>query len=52
MFGYRLARVRAAFANGLEKLKSRGHHLAVDKDSEGEILEWIQIQAENCLTDW
>jgi hypothetical protein len=35
-------------ANGLEEPKVRGRHLAIDEDSEGEILEWIEAQAEKC----
>jgi hypothetical protein len=35
-------------ANGLEQPKVRGRHLAVDEDSEGEILEWIEAQIEKC----
>jgi hypothetical protein len=33
-------------ANGLEEPKVCDRHLAVDEDSEGEILEWIEAQAE------
>jgi hypothetical protein len=32
-------RVKPALANRLEEPKVRGRHLAIDKDSEGEILE-------------
>jgi hypothetical protein len=33
-------------ANKLEELKVCGHYLAVDEDSEKEILEWTEAQAE------
>jgi hypothetical protein len=32
--------------NGLDDTKIRGLHLVFDGDSEGEIIEWIQAQAE------
>jgi hypothetical protein len=35
-------------ANRLEELKVCDYHLAVDEDSEKEILEWIEAQAEKC----
>jgi hypothetical protein len=35
-------------ANRLEKSKARCRYLAVDEDSEEEILEWIEIQAKKC----
>jgi hypothetical protein len=34
--------------NGLEEPTIRDHHLAVDEDSEREILEWIKVQIEKC----
>jgi hypothetical protein len=38
--------VKAALANGFEELKSRARDSAFDDDSEGEILTWIEAQAE------
>jgi hypothetical protein len=32
--------------NGLDDTKIRGRHLVFDSDSEGEIMEWIEAQAE------
>jgi hypothetical protein len=45
-FGYCPACVKTILANELEEPKLRDHHLAIDEDSEGEILEWIKAQAE------
>jgi hypothetical protein len=39
------ARVKAALANKLEELKVRGRYLAVDEDSEKEVLEWTEAEA-------
>jgi hypothetical protein len=41
-------RIKAALDNRLEALKVRGRHMAVDENSEAEILEWINAQAEKC----
>jgi hypothetical protein len=40
------ARVKAALANGFEEPKNRGRDSAFDDESEGEILTWIEAQAE------
>jgi hypothetical protein len=40
--------VKAALANGLEPLKVRGPHFAIDKDPETAILQWIEAQGEKC----
>jgi hypothetical protein len=45
-FGCDAGRVKAALANGLNEPKVRGCHFVFDDDSEIEILEWIQSQAE------
>jgi hypothetical protein len=45
-FGCSLTRVKAALDNGLNDPKLRGRHFAFDDDSEVEILDWIQRQAE------
>jgi hypothetical protein len=47
-FGYRPVCVKAVLANRLEEPKARCRYLAVDEDSEEEILEWIEIQAKKC----
>jgi hypothetical protein len=41
-------RVKTALENSLNDLKVRGRHFAFDDESEIQILEWIQIQAEKC----
>jgi hypothetical protein len=46
-FGCSLTRVKAALDNGLNDPKVRGRHFAFDDDSEVQILDWIQRQAEN-----
>jgi hypothetical protein len=43
-FGCCPVRVKAALANELEEPKVRGHHFAVDEDSEGKMLKWIEVQ--------
>jgi hypothetical protein len=45
-FGCDGGRVKAALDNELNDPKVRGRHFALDDDSEIEILEWIQTQAE------
>jgi hypothetical protein len=35
-------------ANKFDDLKIRGRYLTFDGDSENEILEWIEAQAEKC----
>jgi hypothetical protein len=45
-FGCDAARVKADLDNELNDPKVRGRHFAFDDDSEIEILEWIQTQAE------
>jgi hypothetical protein len=45
-FGCSLTRVKSALDNGLNDLKVRGCHFAFDDDSEVQILDWIQSQAE------
>jgi hypothetical protein len=45
-FGCDAGRVKAALANGLNESKVSDCHFAFDDDSEIEILEWIQSQAE------
>jgi hypothetical protein len=47
-FGYQPIRVKAALNNRLEEPKVRDRHMAIDKNSEVEILEWINIQIEKC----
>jgi hypothetical protein len=47
-FGCDIQRVKAALENGLNEPKVRGRHFAFDDDSEVQILEWIQGQAEKC----
>jgi hypothetical protein len=44
-FRCRPSRIKTSLANWLEEPKVRDRHLAVDEDSEGEILEWIKAQA-------
>jgi hypothetical protein len=46
-FGHDGGRVKAALDNGLNDRKVRDRHFTWDDDSEIEILEWVQTQAEN-----
>jgi hypothetical protein len=45
-FGFHSICVKAALANEFEKPKYRNRHLTFDDDSEGEILIWIEAEAE------
>jgi hypothetical protein len=45
-FNFSRSAVHSALANGLSLPKSRGRHLAVDAESEANILGWIKKQAE------
>jgi hypothetical protein len=40
-FGYQPIRVKAPLNNRFEARKVRGRHMAIDENSEIEILEWI-----------
>jgi hypothetical protein len=45
-FGCHPTRVDVALANEFEEPKHRARHMAFDDDSEGEILTWIEAEAE------
>jgi hypothetical protein len=49
MFGFNCCRyaIDSALANGLSPPKSHGGHLAVDAESDANILAWIKNQTEN-----
>jgi hypothetical protein len=47
-FGYQPIRVKVTLDNRLEAPKVRDRHMAIDENSEAEILEWIDIQKEKC----
>jgi hypothetical protein len=49
-FTYDAGRVKAALENGLNDSKVPGHHFAFDDESEIQILECIQSQAEKMCT--
>jgi hypothetical protein len=45
-FGCHSIRVKSALANEFEEPKRRGRDMLFDDDSEGEILPWIEVEAE------
>jgi hypothetical protein len=48
-FGYNANHIKITLVNGIEEPKVHGLHPAFDKDSEGEILAWIEAQAEKYI---